>query len=232
MIVSLWRVLSKPRMLDSWSQQPSWKQSRSTLDKEEQDERDRGTAGGPRDLGQLAEDSAALQADVDGARWLRRHMAAGAAIVSTVTNGGFRATTVNTCISTSLDPPQFLVSIERDSQMEDWLLQSAVFGISVLPWSEQFAADQFAGFTPLASSTFRGIDYFTSVTGAPSDPLPGLGRLQIGAERADWGPPLFCRRGCRAGTGPGRSRPAAGHLCESLSLVALGEVRLDGRRVG
>lgn len=126
-----------------------------------------GRAGGPRDVGQLAEDTAALQADVDGARWLRRHMAAGAAIVSTVTDGGFRATTVNTCISTSLDPPLFLVSIERDSQMEDWLLQSAVFGISVLPWSEQFAADQFAGFTPLASSTFRGIDHFTSLTGAP-----------------------------------------------------------------
>jgi len=126
-----------------------------------------GRAGGPREVGQRPGDNEALQADEEGARWLRRHIVAGVTTVSTVTDGGFRATTVNTCISTSLDPPQFLVSIERDSQMEDWLLQSAVFGLSVLPWSEQFAADQFAGFTPLASSTFLGIDYFTSATGAP-----------------------------------------------------------------
>jgi flavin reductase (DIM6/NTAB) family NADH-FMN oxidoreductase RutF len=66
-----------------------------------------------------------------------------------------------------MEPPQFLVSIELDSQMDGWLLEAALFTLNILPWGQQFFADQFAGFTPLASPTFRGIDHFFSVTGAP-----------------------------------------------------------------
>lgn len=105
--------------------------------------------------------------DDRGARWLRRHLAAGVVAVTTVVDGLYRASTVAACTSVSTEPPQFLISIELDSQMDEWLLRSGTFGLSILTWDQQFFADQFAGFAPLASSTFKGIDHFLSVTGAP-----------------------------------------------------------------
>jgi flavin reductase (DIM6/NTAB) family NADH-FMN oxidoreductase RutF len=112
-------------------------------------------------------DTADLQADARGARWLRRRLAGGVVAITTSVDGVYRASTVTACVSVSLEPPQFLVSIELDSQMDGWLLEAALFTLNILPWGQQFFADQFAGFTPLASPTFRGIDHFFSVTGAP-----------------------------------------------------------------
>jgi flavin reductase (DIM6/NTAB) family NADH-FMN oxidoreductase RutF len=100
-------------------------------------------------------------------RWLRRHMAAGVVGLTTVVDGGFRAATSNTCAVASLDPFLMTVSIELESQMDEWLLAAGCFAVSILPWRQKFFADQFAGFTPLASPTFAGIDYFTSATGCP-----------------------------------------------------------------
>jgi flavin reductase (DIM6/NTAB) family NADH-FMN oxidoreductase RutF len=57
--------------------------------------------------------------------------------------------------------------MERESQMEEWLLQSGKFAISIIPWRQKLLADQFAGLAPLASSTFAGIDHTTAVTGCP-----------------------------------------------------------------
>jgi flavin reductase (DIM6/NTAB) family NADH-FMN oxidoreductase RutF len=87
--------------------------------------------------------------------------------LTTVLDGGFRAATLTGWLLVSVDPVQVAVSIEVESQMESWLRQSGVFGLSVLPWSQQFLADRFAGRAPLASRTFAGIDHFTSATGAP-----------------------------------------------------------------
>ena len=108
-----------------------------------------------------------LDDDPVGGRWLRRHMAAGVVALTTVIDGGFRAATLNTCVVASLDPLLILVSIELDSQMDEWLDESGRFAISILPWRQKFFADQFAGFTPLASTAFSGIDFFTADTGCP-----------------------------------------------------------------
>ncbi|HEX6509369.1 MAG TPA: flavin reductase family protein [Chloroflexota bacterium] len=108
-----------------------------------------------------------LQPNARGARWLRRHIAGGVVAVTTVHGELYRATTVTACFVASNEPFQILVSIERDSQMEDWMLASGVFAISVLPWHQQFLADQFAGFTPRASGRFDRIAHFVVETGAP-----------------------------------------------------------------
>jgi 3-hydroxy-9,10-secoandrosta-1,3,5(10)-triene-9,17-dione monooxygenase reductase component len=94
-------------------------------------------------------------------------MAGGVVVLTTAVDGAFRAATISACLLTSVDPLQFLVSIEQDSQIDGWLSQSGFFGLSVLPWQQQFFADQFAGLTPLASPYFRGIEHFTAATGAP-----------------------------------------------------------------
>lgn len=100
-------------------------------------------------------------------RWLRRHLAGGVVAVTTVTDRGFRATTVSAALVASIEPLQALISMERDSQMEEWLLESRSFAVSILPWRQKLLADQFAGLAPLASSTFAGIDFFTASTGCP-----------------------------------------------------------------
>lgn len=51
--------------------------------------------------------------------------------------------------------------------MEEWIRSSGIFAANFLPWSEQFLADQFAGYTPLASGTFQRIPHFIGPTGAP-----------------------------------------------------------------
>jgi flavin reductase (DIM6/NTAB) family NADH-FMN oxidoreductase RutF len=94
-------------------------------------------------------------------------MAGGVSIITTVHGTLYRGATVTACIAASIDPFQFLVSIEHESQMEDWIQSSGVFACNMLPWSEQFLADQFAGFTPLASGTFERIPHFIGATGAP-----------------------------------------------------------------
>ncbi len=123
-----------------------------------------GRLGGPRPDSDSPDD---LQPDARGAKWLRRRLASGVVAVTTRADGAFRATTVTAWASVSLEPPLLLISIDMDSQMDRWLLEAQMFGLNILPWSQQFFADQFAGFAPLASSTFKGIDHFFSVTGAP-----------------------------------------------------------------
>lgn len=105
--------------------------------------------------------------DASTARWIRRHMAGGVSVVTTVHGELFRGATVSACITASIDPFQLLVSIEEGSQMEEWIQSSGVFASNVLPWTEQFLADQFAGFTPLASGTFQRIPHFIASSGAP-----------------------------------------------------------------
>lgn len=101
------------------------------------------------------------------ARLVRRLLPAGVVAVTTVADGRYRAATVSACIVTSIEPLQILLSIESESQMCAWLDTSRIFAVSVLTTREQFFADQFAGFTPLASPDFRGIGHFTAETGSP-----------------------------------------------------------------
>ncbi|MDQ2741789.1 MAG: flavin reductase family protein [Chloroflexota bacterium] len=108
-----------------------------------------------------------LALDMRGSRWLRRRDAGGVAALTTVAQGSYRAATISACLIVSSQPLQFLVSVEAESQMESWLQESRIFGISLLSWKQQVLADRFAGFAPLAHRTFRDIRHFTAVSGVP-----------------------------------------------------------------
>src|SRR5947208_1858492 len=94
-----------------------------------------GRLGGPRDDFESPEDES-----VDGtngppaARWLRRHVAGGAAALTTEVDGAYRASTVTGYMVASLDPFLVLISLEQDSQMEHWIRRSGVFALSVLSY--------------------------------------------------------------------------------------------------
>lgn len=106
-------------------------------------------------------------ADADAARWLRRHHAGGVFALTTPVEDGYRAATLTGVLLASLEPLMFLVSLDRDSQIEAWVRSAGVFGLSIMTVRQQFLADQFAGFAPLASRTFQGIAHTTAITGAP-----------------------------------------------------------------
>lgn len=116
---------------------------------------------------QTRDDQDFLNVDARGARWLRRHFAGGVAAVTTVAGGQFRAATVSACMVASLEPLYLLVSLDAESQMAESITSSGLFAVSVLPWREQFLADQFAGFTPRASPSFYGIEHTIAASGAP-----------------------------------------------------------------
>lgn len=123
--------------------------------------------GGPRPGMMNPEPSGPLDLDARGSRWLRRRLAGSVVALTCSTPGGYRAATISACIAVSVEPLQYLVSVERDSQMEGWLDESRAFGISYLTWKQQPLADRFAGFAPLAHTTFRDVPHFTAHTGAP-----------------------------------------------------------------
>lgn len=123
--------------------------------------------GGPRPSMMNPEPSGPLELDSRGARWLRRRLAGSVVALTCSTAAGYRAATISACIAVSVEPLQYLISLERDSQMEAWLEESGAFGISYLTWKQQALADRFAGFAPLAHTAFRDIPHFTAETGAP-----------------------------------------------------------------
>ncbi len=123
--------------------------------------------GGRRPEMMNPEPAGPLELDPPGARWMRRRLAGGVVAITVSTSGGYRAATVSACAVVSVEPLQFLVSLEKDSQMEGWLEESGTFGLSYLTWKHQPLADRFAGFAPLAHTTFRDIPHFTAQTGSP-----------------------------------------------------------------
>jgi flavin reductase (DIM6/NTAB) family NADH-FMN oxidoreductase RutF len=127
-----------------------------------------GRVGGPRDgEADPVIEAMVLKPDPRGARWFRRHLAAGVVALTTRVDAAFRATTLSACFVASIDPPQFLASIDLDSQMDDWLQEAGIFALNLLPWDQQVFADRFAGLAPLASSRFSEVDHFLAATGAP-----------------------------------------------------------------
>jgi 3-hydroxy-9,10-secoandrosta-1,3,5(10)-triene-9,17-dione monooxygenase reductase component len=124
-----------------------------------------GRLGGARDDEPPAEEQ--LVPDYAGTRWLRRQLAAGVVALTTVVDGAYRAATLSASLVASLEPALVLVSLDRDSQIQTWVEESGVMGLSFLTRRQQVLADRFAGFTPLASPRFEGIEHFTAVTGSP-----------------------------------------------------------------
>lgn len=127
-----------------------------------------GRLGGPRDE----------ESDVSGpdgemtvgplsGRWLRRHHAGGVYALTTIADDAYRATTVTGVLDVSLEPLLLLVSLEEGSQMESWIRDSGMLGLSEMSVRQQFLADRFAGLAPLAPTRFEGINHFTAVTGCP-----------------------------------------------------------------
>ncbi|MBI1257476.1 MAG: flavin reductase [Chloroflexi bacterium] len=102
-----------------------------------------------------------------------RFWGSGVAVVATLSDGAqdfkYAGMTLSSFTSLSLEPPQILICIDKNSATTGFLLNAGVFTISILSGDQAELSDRFAGRTPLPShgDRFVGVEYETAVTGAP-----------------------------------------------------------------
>lgn len=75
--------------------------------------------------------------------------------------------TVNSFTSISLDPPHVSVTMANWTRTYRLIMQSGVFGVTILSDRQQALADRFAGRTGDDEDRFADMDTFSLVTGAP-----------------------------------------------------------------
>ena len=99
-------------------------------------------------------------------RQAMRRWASGVSIVSTLSQGQPYGMTVSAFTSISLDPPYILVSLAREAQTRQAVLEAGFFGVTILAEHQADLSQRFAGQVE-GPERFRGVETFTLVTGAP-----------------------------------------------------------------
>lgn len=105
--------------------------------------------------------------DAETMRVARRRWTSGVAVVTTVSDGGFRGATIDSLQVASLEPPVVTFFLETEGEVLKQILASGICAISVLDCSQEFLAERFAGRAPAVDPAFRGVPYETAETGAP-----------------------------------------------------------------
>ena len=82
--------------------------------------------------------------DVGDYRRAMSRFATGVSVVTTLVGEHHHAMTANALCSVSLEPLLMLVSVERDARFHDAVVDSGVWGVSVLPAEARSTADWFA----------------------------------------------------------------------------------------
>lgn len=97
-----------------------------------------------------------------------RLWASGVAIVTTQFNEQHAGMTVSAFNSLSLEPPQILVCLLKETLTASLIHESRVFAMSILGADSAYLSDRFAGRVPLAEGEdrFNGVAAETAVTGA------------------------------------------------------------------
>lgn len=108
-----------------------------------------------------------MPVESDLLRQVMRFWATGVTVVTAAHEGIQHGMTVSSFTSVSLEPPQVLVSLSRDSRTHDLVDRSRSFGITILDASQQNISDLFAGRVPDDMDRLQGLETITLVTGAP-----------------------------------------------------------------
>jgi flavin reductase len=82
--------------------------------------------------------------DADAFRRTVGHFPSGVTVVTTVLDGTDHAMTASAFTSVSLDPVSVLVCVDKEARFRDAVLESGVWGVSVLTTSGRRAAEWFA----------------------------------------------------------------------------------------
>jgi flavin reductase (DIM6/NTAB) family NADH-FMN oxidoreductase RutF len=91
----------------------------------------------------------------------------GVAVITSATSDAYHGVTVSSFGSLSLDPPLAYVSILKEINSHDRLLNADGFVINVLAREHTFFAEQFSGQTPLAGPDFDRVPHSLGTLGLP-----------------------------------------------------------------
>jgi flavin reductase (DIM6/NTAB) family NADH-FMN oxidoreductase RutF len=93
--------------------------------------------------------------------------ASGVTVVTTVVNGVDHAMTASAFTSVSLDPPQVLVCSQRTSRFHEAVLESAVWGVSILSDRGRAASSWFSNRGRELEGQFDDIPHHRGALGVP-----------------------------------------------------------------
>jgi flavin reductase (DIM6/NTAB) family NADH-FMN oxidoreductase RutF len=113
------------------------------------------------------EQHAGVRPDEDTARWLRRHLPSGVAVVTAVNDGIYYGVTVSAFSYVSLDPLLVFVALGNESQTSEQIQVTGTFGVSLLTNTHRFLADRFAGRAPAVDRRFADVPHVVAETGSP-----------------------------------------------------------------
>ncbi|MDH3943207.1 MAG: flavin reductase family protein, partial [Anaerolineae bacterium] len=87
-------------------------------------------------------------ADLSDLRAAMRRWATGVSIVSTKLDESIHGMTVNSFTSISIDPALITVALEKTTRTHEMIMQSRIFGVTILTGEQQDISDRFAGRLP------------------------------------------------------------------------------------
>ncbi len=98
-----------------------------------------------------------------------RFWASGVSVVTSVYDGLRCGMTVSAFNSLSLEPPQVLICLYKDTNVAKRIQESGLFAVSILDAEQATLSDRFAGRIPLGpdGDRFDGVPTFEAETGAP-----------------------------------------------------------------
>jgi flavin reductase (DIM6/NTAB) family NADH-FMN oxidoreductase RutF len=96
-----------------------------------------------------------------------RRWASGVAVVTSGFEGQRHGMTASSFISTAVDPPLVLVSLNRQSRTRELVARSGRFGVSVLNEAQREIAQRFAGVAEPGEDRFVGIATFSLDSDVP-----------------------------------------------------------------
>jgi flavin reductase (DIM6/NTAB) family NADH-FMN oxidoreductase RutF len=106
-------------------------------------------------------------AEPESMRLAMRHWVAGVTIVTSVGQDVQHGMTVSSFTSISLIPPMVLVSLERATRTYELVVESGIFGVSILPVKQQLLSERFAGRVGPEDDRFIGVDTFSLISPVP-----------------------------------------------------------------
>jgi flavin reductase (DIM6/NTAB) family NADH-FMN oxidoreductase RutF len=94
-------------------------------------------------------------------------LASSVVVVSARHGGGYRGLTASSLISVSAEPPQVLVSLEREATTRAAVVESQAFNVSVLTRAQEFIAERFAGRAPAVDPGWKHVPHHLGANGLP-----------------------------------------------------------------
>lgn len=96
-----------------------------------------------------------------------RHWVTGVSIVTSRVGDVAHGMTVNSFTSISLEPPLVTVTMNNDTRTHRLVMESGVFGVTMLSQMQLELAERFAGRADADIDRMAGLDTFALATGAP-----------------------------------------------------------------